>query len=194
MKKSISNKLLTLFLISLLVSLLISFSVHFFFFRPYFLNFTENKLNSIYNEINQNIEYTDFDVFVSEIAFKEQLCIIISDVDFEYIFFTHTLSTKTQNNLIYESKYLIENSNTDLENSYICIELDNSIIGNDDGIERMFFIKKLSNGNYCILSHQLETLESSINAMNQFHIYVGLIACLFGAITTFFSLRISQNL
>lgn len=73
MIKSIKNKLLSLFLISLLVALLISLGIHLLFFRPYFLNFTENKLISIYTEINQNIERDDFEVFVSEIGFKEQL-------------------------------------------------------------------------------------------------------------------------
>lgn len=186
MIKSIKNKLLSLFLISLLVALLISLGIHLLFFRPYFLNFTENKLISIYTEINQNIERDDFEVFVSEIGFKEQLGIVVSDINFEYVFIPHILSTTTKNNLILESKYLIDTIDVDLEKSYICVQLNNSMIENDDAIERMFFIQKLSNGYYCILSHQLETLENNINAMNQFHIIVGLIACLFGVITTIF--------
>lgn len=184
MRKSIKNKLLFLFLLSLFVALSISFMMHTLFFRAYYLNHIENRLMNVYLEIQDNLYQENFEEIISEIDFGQQVGVIIADTDFEYTLFSHILSENTKYHLIYEIRGLIQSKTIDLDTYHICEELYDSVLENNEQIDRMVFVKKLSNGHYCILSHPLEALESNVEAVNQFHISCALIACIFGITST----------
>lgn len=189
MKKSVQYKLLFLFLLSLLVSLTISFGIHFLFFRQYYLHHTETRLLSVFEEVEENLQHENFEELVAEIDFRQQVGIIIADESFSYSFFSHILTSETGDKLSLELQNLILNQKEILENKHICIELRDSTVDGEEDLARMVFIKKLSDGNYCILSHPLETLESSMNAMEKFHAVAGVVACISGIFITLFFAR-----
>lgn len=182
----IKNKLLFLFLISLLVTLSVSFGIHFLLFRVFYLNFVETRLFATFGTIEELIDYDNFYEQVAEIAFHQQTGVIIADENLEYAFFPHILTQETKDKTINQLKSMLEFNDVDLEKSYHIMMLSN--LTKDDEQEqeqeRLVFVKKLSSGDYCFLSHQLESLESSIDAMNQFHIIAGSFGCLFGIFTT----------
>lgn len=186
MKISIQNKLLFLFILSLAVALATSLGIHFTFFRSYYLNHIENRLHSVFLEIEESFSEDNFEEIIAEIDFRQQVGVIITDGNFDYHFFPHLLTDSTQSNLIAELAHLIAINHNLLESAPLCIELKDPLVGTDEQIQRMVFIQKLPSGLYCILSHPLETLESSMDAMTRFHLVAGVVACLFGAVSTLF--------
>lgn len=193
MKISITQKLLFLFLLAIFLTISASFSIHFMFFRPYFLSYTETRLLSVYEEVERNLGKENFQEMVSELDFRMQVGIIIADKNFNNLFFSHSLTEETKQMLKYELELFVETYQSDLTYSHICQELYETDLGGEEQLERMVFIKELPNGLYCILSHPLETLEGSMLAVNQFHVFAGLFACCFGiCATVFFSKKFTK--
>lgn len=186
MKTSIRLKLLLLFTLSLGGSLIISFLLHWLFFSPYYLNHTEKRLLEVFDEVESNLHAENFEEIVAEIDYRQQVGIIIADEHFDYSFFAAILNSATGEKLATELKGLISSQAQTLKDSHICVQLDDDSLHGEDSLARMVVIKKLSNGYYCILSHPLSTLESSVDAMNHFHLLAMGVAFLLGLLSTFY--------
>lgn len=181
MKKSIQIKLVCLVLLSLLVAVSLSLLLHFVFFRPFYLNHTENRLLGVFEEIEAHLYEENFHEILKELDYKHQAGIIIIDKNFEATLFYQNLTSSTEEGVFKDLKNLIEKSKDTLEYSHIFQQLEG-----DGELHRQIFIKKLPDDSYCVLSSPLEVFESSMDAMDEFHLMAGSIACISGVIMTIF--------
>lgn len=181
MKKNIKLKLLSMFILSLLVAISVSLLLHFTFFRQFYLNHTENRILEIFDTIELNINDDDFKTIIFNIDREEQVNIAVTDQTLEVVTLSHTQLENGRDTLEDEFKELILSEKNTLESEYVCKILDGEGIA-----DRLVLIKKLSNDNYCIISHPLEPLESSIQAMSTFHVLAGVFASIVGILLTLF--------
>lgn len=186
MKTSIRQKLLVLFTLSLGSSLVLSFLLHWIFFSPYYLNHIEKRLLAVFDEVESHLYEDNFEEIVGEIDYRQQVGIIIADETFEYSFFAAILNSSTGDILATELKNLISSQAQTLKESHISVQLQEESLSGEDYLARLMVIKRLSNGYYCILSHPLSTLESSMDAMHQFHFMAVAIGFLLGLLSTLF--------
>lgn len=183
--KSLTQKLLYMFLFSLMTSLVISFILHYAYFRPYYLNHQEKRLLDIYEQVEASLHHSDFYDIIAELDYSKQVDVSIADTNFRNAVRTQSsggiVEERIQPDLhsVFTKEFELLDSGTALYTS----------ITEDGAHPRLVMVKKLSNGKFCILSQPWEQIESNMEAVTDFHFLVGGIACLISILTTLFLAR-----
>ncbi len=185
MKKSIRLKLLAMFLFSLVAAVAVSFLLHYVFFRPYYLNHIERRLLDIYELVDENIHSRELQSILSDLDESHQVGIIVTDSNFSKVILSYNQATLTDQHLDRDIHSLITKEIETLQQGHIFVTVESR----EDIPPRKVFVKKLSDGGYCILFHPLEVLESSMDTVSEFHLMVMGIACVLGVMMTLFFSR-----
>lgn len=184
MKKSIRLKLLWLFFQSLGVALCVSLVLHNLLFPLYYMNHIEERLLVVYDLIDSNGE-GDLSLLLSDLDEAHQIGIVLTDSSLNRVTFSFNHMSGSEQRLDRDIHSLIQTELPRLKRGHIFVTLS-SEGGNEGMPPRKVFVKALSNGGYCVLTHPLESLESTLDTMSDFHFMAGAIACLLGMISTFF--------
>lgn len=182
--KSLSLKLLSMFLFTLLISLSISFLLHFMFFQPYYLDQYERRLLLIVDEIEVNLDSEVLSDVIVEIDYSQQVDVIIADSDLRNVVRSNNQHNFTAQRLEQEMHNIITQDRELLKTSHVLITTSG-----ETAPPRLIFIKQLSDGRYCILTHPWEPLENNITAIAEFHYLIGAVACFVGVVMTLFFSR-----
>lgn len=180
-KKHIKLKLLFMFALSLVVSLLLSLALHSLFFQEYYLEHYEENLLDIFQEIQEELQSENLPFVIEELNYQEQVTIMIADDNLRYALTARGQNRVIEERLSHEFHVLIDKASENLVENYLCIPMERS-----DGRPELVFIKTLSDGRYCILSHPWEHLEKNMKAITEFHVVVAVVACFVGLFSTFF--------
>lgn len=170
-----------MFLGCLGLTLLLSYCLHTAFFERYYVDHYEKRLLDIFDEIEENIDSSTLTDVISEIDYRQQVDISIIDRNLHTGLRSHNQNNMTEYRLEPEFHSLITEEKERIKTSYLCITTSGL-----SSAPRLLFIKQLSDGRYCMLSHPWESLESSMDAMTDFHFIMGGLACFVGALCTLF--------
>lgn len=184
MNKSLRLKLLSLFFLSLLVALFVSFFLNYVMFRPYYIKYIEERLLTVVDLVELQIHEEDLQSVLEAIDLERQVGIVIADRHLHNVILSYQEMRILEDRLERLDRQvhsLITNELEKLEHEHIF-----ETLATDGEFPRLVLVKKLSTGSYCILTHPLESLESSIDATSKFHLMAGAVACFIGGISTFF--------
>lgn len=181
LQKHIKLKLLFMFAFSLVVSLLLSLLLHSLFFQEYYLEHYEKNMLLLFQQIEGELQSENLPTLIEELNYQEQVTIIIADENLRYALTARGQNRVIEERLAHEYHSIIEKEVETLAESYLCYPLKQSV-----GRHELVFIKTLSNGKYCILSHPWEHLEKNMEAITEFHVVVAVVACFVGLFSTYF--------
>ncbi len=179
MKKSLRLRLLSMFLFNLSLALGASFFLHFVTFRPYYLLQVESHLLEISTAVEENIQEPDIQSVMEFLDETHQVDIMVADSKLETIIYSNQQPGFSQYPLENDIHHLISNHFESLEEEHLFVTLEGSPT-------RKVLVRKLSSGGYCILTHPLESLETAMDTMNEFHLLAGVLCCILGGVSTFF--------
>lgn len=180
MRKSIRLKLLSQFLFSLTVALFVSFIIQSIYFRPFYLHHIEDRLIAVVQLVEQHSESEDLQSVLEEIDTSKQVEIIITDHRLHNVVLSYNQTRPSNLERVDRELHEVISEKIDyLQDTHLftVVEMDPP---------RLILVKSLSNGGYCIVTHPMESLESSLQVMGYFHYLAGTIACIIGVFVTFF--------
>lgn len=180
MKKSIRLKLLSMFLFSLAVALFVSFVVQSVFLRPYYLNHTEERLLFLVSIVDEYYGTEQLEEMLVHYELSKQVEIIVTDRNMHNVEISfNQMHQGNVERLDRELHSLVADSLEILEESHLFSAMKNDV-------PRLVLVKKLSSGQYCIMTQPMESMESNLAAMNEFYFLTGSLACLMGVLATFY--------
>ncbi len=171
-----------MYLLSLTTAIVLSVALHEIFLTPYYLYHVERGLLDVYDQIDKVADREDLQNLLEEIDLEKQVGILISDKNLKNVILSYDSVGRLSNTLDHLDRdihHLITKEKENLETQHI-------IVREEEGNQppRLVFVKKLSNDGFCVLTHPLESLEKNVNAISQFYIIVGGLACIIGTIST----------
>lgn len=168
-----------MFAFSLVVSLILSLGIHSFFFQSYYLEYQVKNFLSIYQQIEEQLYVEDLQTVIEELNYKNQVTVTIADARLRYSMNSVSHSRVEERRLNVEFHNLISKYSELLETTHYCK-------ANTDSGEHplLIFVKKLSDGNYCILTQPWDSVEKNMETVNEFHVITAIVACIVGICST----------
>lgn len=186
MSRSITKKLLYLFVLSLVVVVSTSFLIHILFFREYYLSESEKQLEELFYTVEKNIDRGDFQLFLSELDRREQVGIVVADPRLRYATYSHIPNGEGEKHLL--ERELHELLSSEMERlqggDSVCV-----FVEGDEGPDRLVYVKRFTNQHYGIFTYATVAVENNLSAMGEFHLLAGFIACVVGLIFPLFFSR-----
>lgn len=142
----------------------------------------------IFQQIEEKLESENLPALIEELNYQEQVTIMIADENLRYSLTARGQNRVIEERLSHEYHEIIGNEAEILAESHLCYP-----IGGGGSHPELLFIKTLSNGKYCILSHPWEHAEKNMEAIKEFHVFVAVIACFVGFYPPISSQKVSQS-